>query len=109
MVIVVAVWTFYPVLRVNYREEKQRARLEAELGDLRGRNQRLRAQVDRLKTPEGVEDAARESLGLVKAGERAYVVLEATDTPTASPPDRVKAGPDSLWTQALDALFGVAD
>lgn len=104
-----AVWTYYPVLKVHYREEKQKARLEVELEDLRSRNQRLRAQVDRLKTPEGVEDAARESLGLVKAGERAYVVMETTEAPTVSEPDRVKGEDDSVWVQVLDAVFGVAD
>lgn len=102
-------WAFYPALRVQYREEKQRARLEAELTDLRERNDRLRAQVDRLKTPEGVEDVARESLGLVKEGEHAYVVTEGTATPTVAEPDRVLEEADTVWTQLLDLIFGVRD
>lgn len=107
--VVVLAWVFYPALRVQYREEKQRARLEAELNDLRERNGRLRAQVDRLKTPEGVEDVARESLGLVKEGEHAYVVTEGTVAPTVAEPDRVLEETDTVWTQLLDVVFGVRD
>lgn len=107
--VAVLAWTYYPALRVQYQEQKQRARLESELEGLKERNDRLRAQVDRLKTPEGVEDAARESLGLVKAGEHAYVVMDTTETPTTADPDRHVVTTDTAWTQLLDALFGVKD
>lgn len=106
-----AAWVFYPALRIQYREQKQRAQLSAELTDLQARNARLSDQVAALKTPEGVEDMARETLGMVREGERAYVVVE--DTATAEPPtaapDRVTTPTETVWTQVLDALFGVRD
>lgn len=111
LTVAVAAWIFYPVLRVQYREQKQRARLSAELTDLRARNDRLLEQVDRLKTPEGVEDVARETLGMVRAGEHAYVLVEdtAAPEPAAAQPDRVTTPTETVWTQVLDAVFGVRD
>ena len=69
-----AVWQFYPVLRMQYQEQRRVARLQRQLQTMRARNERLRADVERLKTPEGVEEIARESLGYVRPGENAYVV-----------------------------------
>lgn len=108
--VVFAAWSFYPVARVQYGEQRQKARLEAELASLKERNGNLRAEVDRLKTPEGVEEVARESLGLVKEGENVYVVIdgdEAESTPTLTP-DTASAAPqdESVWLAVLDAIFG---
>ena len=108
-------WGYYPVARVQYRESRERARLAAELESLRERNDRLRAQVDRLRTPEGVEDYARSQLGLVKKGEKVAVVVdgdeaqrnaEALAKPTidSAETDPAPAGP---WTAFLDLVFGV--
>lgn len=112
LVLAVAVWSYYPVAKVQYREQREKARLEAELEGLKQRNQKLRAQVDRLKTPEGVEQVARESLGLVKQGENLYVVMDGEEaTPTLDPDTATKATAtrDGLWPQVLDALFGVGE
>ncbi|MBA4371149.1 MAG: hypothetical protein C0418_06195 [Coriobacteriaceae bacterium] len=108
-VIAVLAWTFYPVLRVQYREERTKAQLEAELGALKTRNAGLQTQVERLKTPEGVEDVARETLGLVREGERAYVVVdgEATATTARIEPVRAPELTETVLTQVLDAVFGV--
>jgi cell division protein FtsL len=106
IVIAVAAWSLYPVARVQYQEERNRARLEAELEGLRERNADLRAQVDRLKTPEGVEEVARQDLGLVKEGENLYVVMDSeTESATAlTNPEPVLD--DNAWLQVLDAVFG---
>ncbi len=106
-----AAWTLYPVLRLQYQQQREKASLEQELAGLKDRNQTLRAQVDRLKTPAGVEEAARESLGLVKKGERVYIV---TDGETTRPPEpqvgeqtrSITASETSVWTKVLDAVFG---
>ncbi len=111
-VFLAAVWTLYPVLRLQYQQQRQVASLEAELEGLKDRNSQLAEQIDRLKTPEGVEEAARQNLGLVKDGEQAYVVTgkedpdrdpDAVDAKTRSAQDESA----SLWTRVLDALFGV--
>lgn len=109
--IVVAAWSFYPVARIQYQEQREKARLESELAGLQERNERLRAEVDRLKTPEGVEQVARESLGLVKEGENVYVVLDGDETeatPTTRPQSAVSYQDDAAgWQRVLDVLFGV--
>jgi|GEM_PF-1135774 len=106
---------YYPVARVQYRETRQRARLQSELDALRARNDRLRTQVARLRTPEGVEDYARLQMGFVKAGEHQIVVVDGTEpvAPLASQaPVRIDSQeavkpPVGPWTAFLDAVFSV--
>jgi len=111
-VFIAAVWTLYPVLRLQYQQQREVASLEAELEGLKERNTELAEQIDRLQTPEGVEEIARQDLGLVKDGEQAYVVTgnsdpdaesEAVDAATRSTQDEQT----SLWMKVLDAIFGV--
>lgn len=115
MVVALAIfgWAYYPVARVQYRETRERARLAAELESLKARNDRLRQQVDRLRTPEGVEDYARSQLGLVRKGENVVVVVDGDEKTRAEPAtpriDSVEttAGPAGPWTAFLDLVFGV--
>lgn len=109
--LVLAAWTLYPVLRLQYQQQREKSTLEQELAGLKDRNENLRAQVDRLKTPEGVEEAARETLGLVKKGEQVYVVTDGETTRAAEPQvgeqtRSITASETSVWTKVLDAVFG---
>lgn len=114
VLVIIAAWSFYPVARMQYHEEREKQRLEQELSSLKERNSKLRAEVDRLKTPEGVEEVARESLGLVKEGENLYVVLEdgqtepttTIDVDTAPKSASVGVEDDGGWQRVLDMLFG---
>lgn len=110
------VGTYYPVARVQYRETRERVRLQAELSALKARNARLRASVDRLKTPEGVEDYARLQLGMVKQGEHVAVVIDGDDTsqtalsaPATPRVDSEEAAVPAVgpWTAFLDVVFNV--
>ena len=106
---------YYPVARVEYRETRQKATLQAELNAIQARNARLRAQVDHLKTPDGVADYALLRLGMAKKGEHVVIVSDGTE-PTQAP---IAAGvpeidsqqaakpPVGPWTAFLDAFFGV--
>jgi uncharacterized protein YlxW (UPF0749 family) len=113
--LVVFAWTYYPVVRVQYRETREQARLSAELQTLQARNERLRKQVERLKTPEGVEDYARSQLGLVKKGEHRVVVVDRNSGARAPAQpavlridsDETTAAPVGPWTAFLDLVFGV--
>jgi cell division protein FtsB len=111
LLLAVAAWAYYPVARVQYHEERQKTLLEAELAGLQERNADLRARVDRLKTPEGVEEIARESLGMVKEGEHLYVVVDdESEEPTVVVEPNTATIPQpeaSVWQRALDLLFGV--
>ena len=66
---------------------------QAELDTIKKATDELQTEVDRLKTPEGVQDAAREELGFVVAGEaRQQIVGDAAapiDLPTGWPYDLV--------------------
>lgn len=115
-VLAVFVSTYYPVAKVQYRETRERVRLEAELTALEARNERLQASVDRLKTPEGVEDYARLRLGMVKQGERVVVVIdgeESTRTAMATlaapriDSEAAAVPPVGPWTAFLDVVFGI--
>ena len=110
------VFTYYPVAKVQYRETRERVRLQTELTALKARNERLQVAVDRLKTPEGVEDYARLQLGMVKQGENVAVVIdgdESTKTASAAPDapliDSEEAAVPAIgqWTAFLDAVFDV--
>lgn len=102
-------WSFYTPLKLHYTETREQHRLEGELAQLRERNATLKEQVERLKTPEGVEDIARSSLGLVKEGENLYVVIDPDEaTATVCPPtDGDGALEGTLWESVLDIVFGV--
>ena len=107
-------WSFYPVMRVQYREEREYARLKAEYESIQARNARFQKQVAHLQTKEGVEDEARED-GLVLPGENPVVVTDssqpATQTMTQKDfrvePEQPVEAPRGPWTPVLDFIFGV--
>lgn len=95
----------YPALKVQYEASRNVAGLEREYEDLKKRNQTLRREVEDLKTPQGVERVARETLGYTRPGENVYVVMPSgsgTATQAVSP----AAAPDPV-TQFLDAIFSI--
>jgi cell division protein FtsB len=115
-VLAVFAWSYYPVARVQYRETRERMKLEAELAAVQARNARLRAQVDRLRTPEGVEDYARSQLGMVKRGEHVAMVIDGNEAieasaalaaPTIDGDSSFEEQPVGPWTAFLDVVFGV--
>ena len=114
-VLVLAAWWIYPVMRMHYLEQRNLSSLQAEYASVQARNQALREQVKKLKTPAGIEQAARESLGLVRQGESAYVVIDdgsksptaATSASMALPPATTQAASDPI-TVLLDGIFGFA-
>ncbi len=56
-----------------------------QLAQLEQVNNDLRSEVDRLRTDDGVREAARVELGMVEAGERRQSVLALPDVPTDLP------------------------
>ncbi len=108
-------WGYYPVAKVQYRQTREQQQLAAELKTLQARNDRLRNQVERLKTPEGVEDYARSQLGLVKQGEHAVRVVDGDEaaemSATVAAPeidsDETTVAPTGTWTAVLDLVFGL--
>jgi len=106
--IVLAAWMLYPVVRLQYQQHHQVASLQSELSGLESRNKELRSQVADLKTPAGVEQAARENLGYVKNGENAVVVTGQTTTATSTAASEASGASDSpLLIRLLDTVFGL--
>jgi cell division protein FtsB len=104
-------WSLYPALKVQYETGRRLAGLERQYKDLSDKNRVLRAQVADLKTPEGVEKAARESLGLVRPGENVYVVMDPSNDgggkSAATSSTGTAVDPRDVVTVFLDALFGI--
>jgi hypothetical protein len=112
--VVVLGWSLYPALRLQYQASRRMADLTQQYDSLKQRNDALRAQVAELKTPQGVERAAREDLGYAKTGDNVYVVIpsdgaSATGTGDAgvSTASATQTPDGSLLRYVLDALFGV--
>jgi hypothetical protein len=87
------------------------AGLQQQYTSLKQRNQALRAQVAELKTPAGVEKAARVDLGYAKNGENVYVVMPSSSSSKSAGATRAAStsatpGPSVVQT-LLDAIFGV--
>jgi cell division protein FtsL len=111
-IVVVLGWTLYPVVRLSYRQQRESAKLEQQLANIEKRNEQLRQEVARLQTPAGVEDVARERLGLVKKGEHMYVVMpfgaaSASVAPLAALRTADMSGSETFVQRVLDAVFGV--
>lgn len=102
-------WGFYTPVKIQYQEAREQARAQAELEALRERNEYLDEQIERLRTPEGVEEVARETLGMVKPGEQAYVVVDAAQesSPTvAAAQAEGDAENTGVWSDLFDLVFG---
>lgn len=92
----------------EYGQRQEEARLNAEIAQLQQRYAELESQKEYLKSDEYIEKVAREELGLIKAGEKAVLVLPAPPTPTLTPTATpvAKDAAESGWRRWLDSLFG---
>lgn len=61
-------------VRTWFEQDQSLRQLEHELSELQSVNAELQSEVDRLQTPAGLTEAAREELGLIEAGERRQTV-----------------------------------
>lgn len=70
----------------TYFGQKDRIEQRADqLAQLEQVNDDLRAEVDRLRTPIGIREAAREELAMVQEGERRQSILDLPEVPTDLP------------------------
>lgn len=85
---------FFPARQLIVQRERISA-LEARRSALRAENERLADRASRLSDPSEVEAMARERLGLVRPGEKAYFV-----EPTEAPEAPKAEGGRSIWSRA---------
>ncbi len=69
------VWLFYPTYQIRVAQERQLLSVRRELVSMQKQNEALKERIKQIKSLEYVERYAREKMGLVKPGEKAYVVL----------------------------------
>ncbi|MGH9272157.1 MAG: FtsB family cell division protein [Ilumatobacteraceae bacterium] len=72
-------------LRTWFAQDDELSQLEVELDELAAVNADLSDEVARLQTDDGIVEAARESLGVTRFGERRQTVIGATELPTDLP------------------------
>lgn len=63
-------------LRQIFVDRSEISSLQQSLSHLRERNTRLADQARSLQTPSGIERAARERYGMIKPGEKVYILRE---------------------------------
>lgn len=94
--------------RELWRQWQEMRRLEADLGTLRTENEKLRRELERLKTDAYIEQEARARLGLVKPGERAYVIVppkqESPKPQAQSQKSQKKASKKTIWQKIWDSV-----
>ena len=92
--VVAAFVLFFPARQLIVQREQINT-LEARRSALRAENERLADRASRLSDPAEVEAMARERLGLVRPGEKAYFV-----EPTEAPEAPAAASEPSPWSRA---------
>lgn len=106
-----SLWVFlFPSVKEYYLALRKHDQLQAELSLVQARNKAIEAQVESLKTPEGVKEAAHRDFGWVEQGENAVYIegVGAQYTPDfdAEIPQGSVRAPSTWYSPALDTLFG---
>lgn len=107
--VILAAAILYPAARTYYITVRNNERLAIELTAVEARNEAIAAQVDTLRSDEGIEDMARSQLGWVRRGEEAVAVQGAVPDDLMALPETVETStitaPSTPMTRALDVLF----
>lgn len=85
IVAALAAAVFVLPVRDWWRQGDDLGQREQELVTLQEVNTRLQTEIDRLQTPAGVAEAAREELGMVEPGERRLSLVDRGNQPSALP------------------------
>ena len=94
MLVALAAATNVLPLRQIVEQRQEVSSAEAELAALLGENSALESRVESLSTPTEIERLAREQLGYVRPGEKAFVVVESEKDPIVYPEDEVQTSED---------------
>lgn len=93
----------YPAYRDWQKQRKLRDKLERELRAIVERNKEIEREIRRLRSESYIEEIARRDFGLVKPGEKAYILIEPQtqeETTESKPLKREK----SWWEEFIDWL-----
>lgn len=93
----------YPAYRDWRKQRELRAKLERELKAKAKRNREIEREIKRLQSESYVEEIARRDFGLVKPGEKAYILIEPQGQEETTPSKPVKRK-KSWWQKFVDWL-----
>jgi cell division protein FtsB len=83
ILVIVAVGAVWGVYKKERESRILRTQAEAELADLRLREERLKEDIEKLQTDRGLEERLRDQYEVAKKGERLLIIVEpATPAPT---------------------------
>ena len=90
-------------LPANLRIRREHRELAAAIAALRATNQRLQLEAQRLRSdPAAIEELARRELGLVRPGERLFIVTDRhAPVPDAARPSRLRIASGEPQAEAL--------
>jgi cell division protein FtsL len=106
-VVAVVGWALYPAVQLQYQTSRRVGSLEQQYDTLRSRNNKLRQEVSAMGTAAGVEDLARNNLGLGKPNETVFVVVPSGSSTSGSKPATSAPPARSMIQSFLDTVFGV--
>ena len=87
VLVIVALSGVWKVYRKAQESSVLRKEAEAQLSDLDKRRTQLEADISKLKTSRGMEEALREQYGLAKSGENVIVIVDSpAQVPAATSP-----------------------
>jgi cell division protein FtsL len=91
----------------NYGLNQEADALRAEVLALRAENVQLQKQIEQARTDSAIEAIAREQLGLIKPGDRPFVLISDRLQASATSRDEAPApSPLPVWRQWWDYFFG---
>ena len=108
-ILLVCIFCYQPA-KTCYTQIRNTQKASVELSQVESRNEKLKANVDSLKTDQGIEDKAKNDYGYVVKGEGSAHVSGINKEETSKlleyvDSDKVKA-PESPLTDLLDGIFG---
>ncbi len=77
VLLVFPTWNAYSKMRISAEKKEEVAR---EVAALKERMERLESEIQRLATPEGIEEELRKKFDVGKEGEEIYVLIEGGNT-----------------------------
>ncbi len=87
----------YPAYKDWKEQELLKRKLEAELQKLERDNAKLKEEIEKLNSPDYVEMLAREKFGLVKPGEKPYLVISPEESVSEETTETTSPPPDNIW------------
>jgi cell division protein FtsB len=76
VLVISVLWGVWNIYRKNVEASQLRAQAQGQLADLQGRQTKLQADYDKLKTDRGMEEALRQQYAVGAAGEGLIVIVE---------------------------------